>query len=183
MLISEEYRQENKRLHDAGEYGHKGHIFAPNVIALSKSLGTTDVLDYGCGNHTLQMMLPFPIKEYDPCVAGYDELPQPAKIVICTDVLEHIELDCLDAVLDHLKSLTLEIGYFSIDTRPAQKFLSDGRNAHLIQERASWWFARLWERWASIQALDNLHRPEKSLGLIVAVTHPRSVPTTNAGRS
>lgn len=68
-------------------------------------------------------------------------------MVACIDVLEHIEPDCLDNVLDHLCALTEGILFCSIDTGPAVKVLSDGRNAHLTQQPIEWWLPKIWERW------------------------------------
>ena len=68
-------------------------------------------------------------------------------MVCCIDVLEHIEPDLLDNVLDHLAALTEGIAFLSVDTGPAIKTLSDGRNAHLIQQQLTWWLPKIWERW------------------------------------
>ena len=51
--------------------------------------------------------------------------------MICTDVLEHIEPDCLQAVLGHLRQVSREYTFVNISTRAAVKSLHDGRNAHL----------------------------------------------------
>ena len=69
--------------------------------------------------------------------------PMPADLVCCIDVLEHIEPDLLENVLHELFLITTGIGFFSIHMGPAIKFLSDGRNAHLIQQPSSWWLPRI----------------------------------------
>jgi 2-polyprenyl-3-methyl-5-hydroxy-6-metoxy-1,4-benzoquinol methylase len=107
---------------------------------------TKDVLDYGCGKATLSASLPFYIKCYDPCIEEYSAPPRPADIVVCTDVLEHIEPDYVGAVLDDLMRLTKVLAFLSIASRPAKKTLPDGRNAHLIQERYEWWLPQIWKR-------------------------------------
>ena len=63
--------------------------------------------------------------------------------MICTDVLEHVEPEYLSAVLADLKRCVLKVGYFVIATGPSEKFYADGRNAHLTQQPAPWWIARL----------------------------------------
>jgi len=68
-------------------------------------------------------------------------------MVACIDVLEHIEPAFLDSVLDHLSSLAEGVVFLSIDTGAALKTLSDGRNAHLIQQPMAWWLPKLFERW------------------------------------
>ena len=75
-------------------------------------------------------------------------------MLVCLDVLEHIEPELLDSVLDDMKSLMLEIGFFSVHTGPAKKFLSDGRNAHLIQEPPSWWLPKIESRFEVMMCKD-----------------------------
>jgi hypothetical protein len=151
MLISQAYKELNQSLHGKGTYGVSGSRWAPHVAEMCKRMGTKDVLDYGCGQRGLQNALGFEIHNYDPCITGLDAAPQPAQIVACTDVLEHIEPECLDAVLDDLKRVVAGVGIFVIAVGPAQKILPDGRNAHLIQEGPRWWLPKLCERFEILQ--------------------------------
>ncbi len=146
-MISEEYRKLNAEMHDKKPlYGTTGGGYSQQIMALAMSLQTQDVLDYGCGKSTLANNLPFAIKQYDPAIPKYATLPEPADVVVCTDVLEHIEPEFLGEVLDHLKVLTKRKGFFLISTVAAEKHLSDGRNAHLIIEDARWWLNALWDK-------------------------------------
>jgi hypothetical protein len=145
-LISESYRQQNKQLHEVGNYGISGHRHAQTVASLANQMGTRDILDYGCGRQTLQAALGYSIHNYDPCLPGFDSEPVPAALVVCGDVLEHIEPEYLDNVLDDIQRVTLNMAYLVIATRPAKKILPDGRNAHLIQEGFGWWAQRLADR-------------------------------------
>jgi hypothetical protein len=144
MLISSQYRELNKRLHDdRADYGTSGKRYVPVVERLMAKYGTRDVLDYGCGKRTLEKALGFEIHNYDPCIDGLDAPPQPHDLVVSTDVLEHIEPGCLDAVLADIRRCTRKAAYLVIATRPAVKVLPDGRNAHLILESHEWWAERL----------------------------------------
>jgi hypothetical protein len=153
MLITDSYRELNRKLHELSYYGVSGRVYADRVKALVEELGTRDVLDYGCGKRTLEAALGFAIQNYDPCIAGLDAPPHPADIVACIDVLEHIEPELLDAVLDDLRRLTKRVAFLYIATRPAKKFLPDGRNAHLIQRPFGWWLPKLVQRF-EISALE-----------------------------
>lgn len=145
MLITQNYRELNQQLHETRpDYGISGVKYAEHVLEFSKMLGTRDILDYGCGKRTLQDALGFDIRNYDPCIPGFDKDPEPADLVVCTDVLEHIEPECLDDVLTDLRRCIKRVGFLTIATRPAKKFLADGRNAHLIQKDARWWLDKLW---------------------------------------
>lgn len=182
-LLTESYREQQRQLHSEGAYGTKGHSYAQQVVDIAAALQTRDLLDYGCGQCTLQKSIGYPIRQYDPCIPQFSDRPEPAELVVCTDVLEHIEPECIDDVLDDLRRVTRNVGFFAVDTRPARKFLSDGRNAHLIQRPSAWWFPKLYARWSVVQIQDILYRPEKSLGFIAVVREPRQVPTINEGRS
>ena len=140
MVITDDYRRLNRQLHAAKPtYGASGHKWVQWVDDLD------DILDYGCGKGTLCKALGRPIAEYDPAVPGKDTEPDPHDYVVCTDVLEHIEPDCLGDVLADIASKMRIGGFLVIATRPAKKVLPDGRNAHLIVESWEWWRKRLEE--------------------------------------
>jgi hypothetical protein len=144
MNYSANYQQLQEQLHATHpEYGTSGSKYADYVLQLSKSLNTRDILDYGCGKSTLQKSLPFPINQYYPFISEFSYPPKPATLVVCTDVLEHIEFDFLGNVLEDLARLTLQMTFIQVATRPAKKVLADGRNAHLIQQNMQWWIPKL----------------------------------------
>ena len=151
-LISEGYRQEQRMLHQKEDYGVASTLYGKRVADLVKLTGATEVLDYGAGKGRLadavapHLEWEITLDRYDPAVEEFAEQSDPAELVVCIDVLEHIEPDHLDGVLDDLKRVTKAVGFFTIATGPALKVLSDGRNAHLIQQDIDWWLPRLWTR-------------------------------------
>lgn len=147
-LISANYRELNEQLHRENiYYGVNGRKHADTVLKLAQSLKSVSefvtVLDYGCGKGTLAQALPFPIQEYDPAIEGKTESPRPADLVVCTDVLEHIEPDHIDCVLNDLARCVKHVGFFVISTRLAQKTLPDGRNTHVLVRDQAWWTKKL----------------------------------------
>jgi 2-polyprenyl-3-methyl-5-hydroxy-6-metoxy-1,4-benzoquinol methylase/uncharacterized Rossmann fold enzyme len=149
-LISAGYCALNQQMHTQNlAYGVGGGKHSEQVLKLAESIKTTSILDYGCGKGYLAKAIPFPIWEYDPAVPGKQESPRAADLVVCTDVLEHIEPERLAYVLDDLRRCTKQVGYFTIHTKAAQKTLPDGRNTHLIQRGEDWWRKRL-ERFFTI---------------------------------
>lgn len=155
MLITPAYRDLNTQLHSSNvAYGTSSARWVELVQDLKAKTGAVTLLDYGCGKGLLKEGLGFPIAEYDPCIPGKDSPPDPAELVICTDVLEHIEPDCLDDVLNDLKRVTLNTIFLTVATRPAKKTLADGRNAHLIQQPWSWWEPKLSERFTIADVIE-----------------------------
>jgi SAM-dependent methyltransferase len=147
MLISEDYREQNRLLHEQREdYGRSSKKWAPYVDHLVREERHDTVLDYGCGKGLLaQELAPRGIRvaEYDPSIPGKEATPEPADLVACTDVLEHIEPAMVNAVIRDLRRVTKRKLFFSISTVPASKMLPDGRNAHLIVKPAEWWRKKL----------------------------------------
>jgi hypothetical protein len=60
--------------------------------------------------------------------------------------MEHIEPECVDAVLDDLQRLTKRYILMTISTQPANKTLADGRNTHVTVRPADWWVPKLMSR-------------------------------------
>ena len=144
--ISDAYRAEQMKLHENPDYGVASLAFGAIVTRLVKDNGWKSIHDYGAGKQNLRRALGVKVaySAYDPAFPAYGP-PQTADLVCCIDVLEHIEPDRLDAVLDELARIT-KVGFFTIHTGAATKVLTDGRNAHLIQQPPSWWLPRLCTR-------------------------------------
>ena len=149
MLISEAYTAQNADMHlRKPGYGASGSRWAKEVRDLANLIKAESILDYGAGKRSLEYELDdLNIRSYDPCVPEIAGEPEPADLVACTDVLEHVEPECIDAVLDHIHESALKAVFLVIATRPATKTLPDGRNAHLIQQSSEWWLPKITQRW------------------------------------
>lgn len=149
MLISDSYRAEQEALHAKGNYGTASLQYGQVVSALVEQTGAQTLLDYGCGSmQNLKKVLDCDVMYlgYDPAVPEFS-VKVPSDLVVCIDVLEHIEPDLLENVLDDLQALTKRWAFMTVHTSAAKKTLSDGRNAHLIQEPPSWWLPKFFSRW------------------------------------
>jgi hypothetical protein len=149
QLISEQYREEQTALHAKGNYGTASLQYGQIVSSLVEGTGAKTLLDYGCGSmQNLKKVLDCDVMYlgYDPAIPEFS-VKEPCDLVVCIDVLEHIEPELLDNVLDDLLMLTGKWGFFTVHTGPAKKVLSDGRNAHLIQKPAEWWLPKITQRW------------------------------------
>jgi hypothetical protein len=159
MLASPGYIEQNRQLHEErDDFGAYGHQWAPELIRIYKARGFSSLLDYGAGKQKLaQALAPeITVACYDPAVPEISARPVPADFVVCTDVLEHIEPECLTDVLADIAGLTRKLAFLEIATFPAAKTLPDGRNAHLIVEPPKWWLPKLNEHFAvqSVRVID-----------------------------
>lgn len=148
MIITHEYKDQLVQLHqEKPNWGTTGRDYAPMVSRIVTDFMPKNILDYGCGKQTLSRALTqYRIIGYDPGIPGMDAPPNPADLVVCTDVLEHVEPDCLDDVLDDLQRVTRLIIFIQVATVKAIEILPDGRNVHLIVEDNRWWMNRIWDR-------------------------------------
>jgi hypothetical protein len=150
-VISDAYLEQQQKLHENPRYGRASLSYAPLVASVLRLGHCASLSDYGAGKCKLREGLEaagvrdLAYQPYDPAFPEYGT-PKPADMVACVDVLEHIEPELLDGVLDELAGITAKLGLFTVHTGPAKKILSDGRNAHIIQEPARWWLPRLAER-------------------------------------
>jgi hypothetical protein len=131
-------------------WGTSAHRYADLISDIINKSGASEVLDYGCGkgelgrcikpNHSVRVYL------YDPGIPKLDTTPEPREMVVCSDVMEHIEPEFVDDVLDDLKRLTLSIGFINICTFEVNQYLPDGRNAHITVQPVEWWLPKIMER-------------------------------------
>lgn len=144
-LISPEYRAQQRALHMMPEgYGGKGARWAATVAAICRDVDAYSVLDYGCGQGSLGRALAsrgIVCRDYDPAIPGKDGPPSFADVIVCTDVLEHVEPERVGAVLQHIGQLARRAIFVVVCLRPSNKVLPDGRNAHILLQSRSWWEA------------------------------------------
>lgn len=147
MTISLAYAEQNRQLHAVNaNYGTTGSQWVGYVESLVRDDGHATVLDWACGKGMLARGLKrvgIDVAEYDPAVPGKEATPEPADLVVATDVLEHIEPEHLDAVLAELARVTKRKLFFDVCTAESLKGLPDGRNPHLIIQPPEWWRYKL----------------------------------------
>lgn len=147
-LISQEYKEILEEMHESSNKWGGGP--ARCIIDISEFIKTYHifykrVLDYGCGKGKLKNVLSslVQVTGYDPAVPEFSELPEVHDYTICVDVMEHVEKDCVDAVLEHIASVTRYKVFFVIDVEKAEFILPDGRNAHITRKTREEWITLL----------------------------------------
>ena len=166
--ITPEYRELQQKMHEiTPRYGVSGANHAARVFMagaqIVRKFGKCDILDYGCGKETLRTAMEdaFPpisgmtLRGYDPGRLGFDTEPKQAQVVVCTDVMEHIEPQCVDAVLRHICELTEHVAIIDVSLIPAQKTLPDGRNAHISIHNKDWWLSYFRKYFVIVEQADS----------------------------
>lgn len=126
--------------------------WVPDIADLVGEFKSRRLLDYGCGlgwQYTRERAhnawgTEMPVL-YDPAVYGREMRPAgPFDGVICTDVLEHVPEDELDAVLRDIAGFAAQWAFISVCCRPSKHIrLPIGGNVHVTVQPIEWWWARL----------------------------------------
>lgn len=143
--ITPAYAREQARLHSVDPmFGAEGYLWAYLIAGIATLEGCKSVLDYGCGKGTLAKALTgFRVEEYDPGIPGKDGPPVRCDLVVALDVLEHIEPDCLDAVLRQIAELSSGVVFVVISTKLSKRLMADGRDTHLSLHDDAWWASKV----------------------------------------
>ena len=154
-MISAEYLALQEQMHREKEgYGISGARYAKQVASLAKKLPAHTILDYGCGKRLLQKALGYAITNYDPAIPEFAARPKGRfDLVVCTDVMEHIEPEHEEAVIDDIANLTETAAFFSISLQRASKHLPDGRNAHINLKSIGQWIEALERRFIVVNVV------------------------------
>jgi 2-polyprenyl-3-methyl-5-hydroxy-6-metoxy-1,4-benzoquinol methylase len=174
-MITEEYRELNRKLHETRPTYGAGlatNGYYPIIEQIADDYRVLSILDYGCGKGALKKAITyFDITEYDPCIEGKDQDPEQCEMLVCLDVMEHIEPELLDKVLEHIKSKFTKCAFISVSLIPAQAILADGRNAHLIQETPEWWAEKFNENFIIKKQMGVRGNDRALIELVVLLEH------------
>lgn len=167
VFISPEYQDEQRRMHrEMQEYGVECLNYVDTIAKIIVERDLHSMLDYGAGKGRIVPALtdefdkyehiprPFSIELYDPGVPQWSERPDPAELVTCIDVLEHVEPQYTIGVLHDLHRCTEKVAFITIGMKPASKVLSDGRNAHINLRSSQEWMTLLLRHFKMIYAAD-----------------------------
>ena len=103
-LISDSYRAQLAQLHtERPDFGTSSTMYAPYVNNLINQFKPKNFLDFGSGKQAIKPFITVPYIPYDPAIPEIANAPPPCEMVMTSDVLEHVEAECLEAVMDELQ--------------------------------------------------------------------------------
>jgi hypothetical protein len=151
-LVSNEYRALIEERHSKWDGMWGGHIDSKIKFIYKYALeyDCKSILDYGAGSrhfikgiNTQYPNHSFIINEYEPGRKELAKDPPVSDMIVCLDVMEHIEPEKLDKVLEHINNKVNKIMYFNICTIASYGTFPNGQNLHLIIENKDWWIEKL----------------------------------------
>lgn len=172
-LFTPEHIELQRDLHARYNYGKGVDVAECAMLVRGLAEYGSTVLDYGCGQGHFKRVLGirYDVREYDPAIPGKDDRPESADVVVCADVLEHVEPAFIDNLFSDLRNLTRTIAIMVIATRPSQKIMANGEQSHTVVMPAEWWRERIERRFVIDGFTD---RTDTGHGLLV-VARPRAV--------
>lgn len=169
-MYSKQYLEELKNLHydpkRPNGFGGKVKDLGEAYNFINYWMPST-CLDYGCGkgvilSHLREHYTSTEFAGYDPALDMWKTRPSKKfEMIFCNDVLEHIETNFIDEVLKDIDEYATKYIWLRIDTMPARKELSDGRNAHLIIEDKDWWQNKLQKNINGVFVYININKKGK----------------------
>lgn len=145
MTINEKMLEQIQLVHSSENKWNGNSLIdhIPRIEAIIEDYGIETILDYGCGKAKYHPSH-WNATKYDPGVSEFSEKPTSRHdLIICTDVLEHVEEEYIDEVLQEIFQNANKFVYFCIGVHPAEEILPDGRNAHVLLKTVAWWKERL----------------------------------------
>jgi len=160
-MITEAYQKQLVQLHSKQKWGAQGWKALPDVLGLilQYQLKKPTILDYGAGEQTFEKTAKWALPQakvtsFDPGIPGIDKLAASQwDIIVCTDVMEHVEPQFVDQTLAALRAFTGRAAHLVIACTPAKTILPDGRNAHLTIQPDLWWLDKVTPLWKSYEVL------------------------------
>jgi hypothetical protein len=148
-MISEAYQRKITEYHKTHLWGGAVEGKAFEIECIAKDNGCSTILDFGCGFGALKNKIghKLQVTEYDAGIEGKNKLPAGKfDMVVCCDVMEHVEPMFVDQTIDWLYYYATNMIYVSICCAPSLETFDDGSNLHLTIQTPSWWMSRFEER-------------------------------------
>jgi len=139
------------------DYGRTSETMVDQMTTVCRQIRPATILDFGCGRSKavdlLAQRLGATPYRYDPAIAEFSAIPASAcDLVLNTDVLEHLDVNEVGIILQQIATISGNV-YFNISTRPANKVLPNGENAHATVMPKEWWRERLMQSFPIVTVL------------------------------
>lgn len=164
---TDEYAAMQRQMHEAGNYGLWGDLdiefVGRAIVPVYQNIRRpVTVLDYGAGSGVLgdeleKLFKLVSVTRYDPFAPRWRDGAEPGihDIVNCSDVMEHVEPQCIENTLKYIADRTRYVATFCIGIEEADKLLPNGDNAHISLRSPQWWARKLQKYFVVVEAIGN----------------------------
>jgi hypothetical protein len=147
LMVETRNLDQYAEIHRTKPYGRGGKIKRRLIAPWVFLRRPKSILDYGSGQNRMVEAFISPWTKvrhrYDPAIPAISKVPlDHYELVICTDVMEHLDANEIDPVLKHIRSLC-DDALLLVDTQIAGTFLPNGENAHATVQSSDWWLVRV----------------------------------------
>lgn len=152
-MISQAYQDKITKYHKTRLWGGAVEGKAFDIECTAKNNNCKSILDFGCGFGLLKQKIghKFDVTEYDAGIEGKNKLPVGKfDMVVCCDVMEHVEPEFVDQTIDWIYYYSTKIIYVSICCAPSLETFDDGSNLHLTVKPPSFWLEHFERRGARL---------------------------------
>lgn len=147
------YLSEYRALHRSESFrGYSILQWVPQIADLVAEHKSVRLLDYGCGlgwqyiRERVHLAMGVEVPHlYDPAVDALSTKPEGTfDGVICTDVMEHVPEEEVDAVVREIAAYAEDWAFVSVCCRPSKHIrFPDGTNVHVTVKPFQWWTRKL----------------------------------------
>jgi len=160
--IGSSYAEQLTKEHAGTNWGSTGFRYSGRAIAevVDARSYLRTALDYGCGKGTIAQNFPhLAFTQYDPGIPSLSKKPKGRyDLVVCTDVMEHVEPHLVAHVVKELGEYTDKVLFVDIACYLTGKVFADGpykdRDLHLVVKDPEWW-KQLFDREVGLKFLES----------------------------
>jgi len=183
-MIAERYTEIHRQNPAFGSSGIECPVRRAFLVELARLQGlgvVTSFFEYGCGKGKLieAIRQRFPgsrVEGYDTAVPKYKSYPNERfDVVLCLDVLEHIEPSDISDCLSRLRKSTAKICLLLIDHQLATQWLSKHENSHVNLAPPDWWLMKVREHFPVLFSFPTYHLSGKVQKTLIACSQSNAL--------
>jgi hypothetical protein len=136
ITYSAKHQHRQERMHSTQPWFGTNSEYPVDIQNIVNAVRPATILDYGCGcgnaGKKLSLVTGTDVRLYDPFIKEHSQIPAPAELVICWNVLNNVEEEFLSDVVSNLTELATKdlIIKFPVLRHNSRFYLDHFKNLH-----------------------------------------------------